>query len=264
MESPTTAAQQIDNPQFAVSRRVRDRWRCPQRQISRQRSRSEHELAEADNGTIRVLVVDDHVLFREGLRALFEFCDDIDVVAEAGDASSAVECAAAVRPDVVLMDVRLPDGSGAVACRDICAQLPDAAVLMLTAYSDEDAVLGAIEGGAAGYVLKHANGAELAKAIRGVVSGICYLDPEVTSGVFDHLRDPTSGEDDRLARLTPTEQRILKCVAKGLTNRQIGMRSGYAESTVKNYVSRILAKLEVDCRTEAVVYLLEHDRPQPR
>lgn len=235
------------------------RWRRPRRPVAHRRPRSEHEPAEAERDLIRVLVVDDHAMFREALRALFELHADIDVVAEAGDVAEAVERAAAARPDVVLLDVRLPDGSGAAACRDIRDQLPDAAVLMLTAYSDGDAVLAAIEGGAAGYMLKHADGTELAQAIRRVASGAPYLDPEVTTEVLDHLRHPAPNGDDRLARLTPTEQRILQGVAKGLTNRQIGARLGYAESTVKNYVSSILAKLEVSRRTGAVVYLLEHD-----
>jgi two-component system, NarL family, response regulator DevR len=157
------------------------------------------------------------------------------------------------------MDVRLPGDSGVAACRDLCSQLPDTKVLMLTASDDEAALLGAIDGGASGYVLKHADSAELAGAVRRVACGESYLDPAVAPQLLDHLRQPQAAHDDPLERLTATEQRILRLLATGLTNREIATELGYAESTVKNYVSSILAKLEVCRRTQAAAYVFDHD-----
>jgi two-component system, NarL family, response regulator DevR len=211
--------------------------------------------------TIQVLIVDDHAVFCEGLRALFECYADIEVVAEAASATEGVQRACAVRPDVVLMDVRLPDESGVSACQAIRAQLPETAVLMLSAYSEEELLFAALDSGAAGYVLKHAHATEIADAVRRVDGGESYLDPTLAPQVLKRIRQAEPHEDQRLARLTPTEQRILGLVAKGLTNRQIAGELCYAESTVKNYVSSILAKLEVSRRTEAVAYLVNHGEP---
>lgn len=206
----------------------------------------------------RVLLADVQVVVRQGVRALFDACTDIEVVAEAGNAEEAARRAGAVRPDVVLLDVPLPGASGLHACEAIRKQCPGAAILVLTAIRDADTVLAAFDSGAKGYILKNADGAEVARAIRCVADGQSYLDTSISTDVLFQLRRaPTV--DSRLALLTPTELRVLRIVAKGLTNRQIGAQLDYAESTVKNYVSRILAKLEVRRRTEAAVYLLDHE-----
>jgi two-component system response regulator DevR len=239
-------------------------WWCSQRLFARRfrRNRPDASLeGKGANRRIRLLIVDDHAVFREGIRALFDLYPDIDVVAEAASASEAISRACAVQPDIVLMDVRLSDGSGAMACRAIRARAPEIAVLMLSAYSDGDALFAAIEGGAAGYVLKHARTTEVVNAIRRVANGDSYLDPAVAPRVLARIRQAEPNEDERLSRLTPTERRILALLANGLTNRRIGMRLGYAESTVKNYVSKILAKLEVSRRTEAAAYLVNHGKP---
>jgi DNA-binding NarL/FixJ family response regulator len=206
----------------------------------------------------RVLLVDDHEVVRRGLRALLEAEGDLEVVAEAADAEEAVLRARSYRPDVVVMDVRLPGRPGWEACRDIRAERPDTAVLMLTSYSDDEALFESIMAGAAGYVLKQIRGTELVEGIRRVASGASLLDPGVTARVLDRIRNPAEGRDPRLARLTPTELRILELIADGLTNRQIGDRIHLAEKTVKNYVSAIFAKLQVGRRPEAAAYLAGH------
>lgn len=206
----------------------------------------------------RVMLVDDHEVVRAGLRALLETTDDIEVVAEAGTAQEAVHRARGSTPDVVVLDVRLPDESGVKVCRDIRAENPDIAVLMLTSFSDDQALFDSIMAGAAGYVLKQIRGNDLVEAIRRVAGGESLLDPAVTARVLDRLRNPKPDVDPRLARLTPTEERIVEFIAEGLTNRAIGERLHLAEKTVKNYVSTVLDKLEVARRAEAAVYWSEH------
>lgn len=206
---------------------------------------------------IRTLLVDDHEVVRKGLRAMLEAQEDIEVVAEAGTAEEAVAKARAIRPDVVVMDVRLPDESGVAACRDIRSALPDTAVLMLTSFSDDQALFDSIMAGAAGYVLKQIKGSDLVDGIRRVAAGENLLDPAVTARVLDRVRNPQADEDPRLARLTPTELRILEMIAEGLTNREIGERIHLAEKTIKNYVSTILSKLQMTRRAEAAAYLAE-------
>ena len=212
---------------------------------------------EREKPVIRTLLVDDHEVVRKGLRAMLEAQEDIEVVAEAGTAEEAVAKARAIRPDVVVMDVRLPDASGVVACRDIRSALPDTAVLMLTSFSDDQALFDSIMAGAAGYVLKQIKGGELVDGIRRVAGGESLLDPAVTARVLDRVRNPQGDEDPRLARLTPTELRILEMIAEGLTNREIGERIHLAEKTIKNYVSTILSKLQMTRRAEAAAYLAE-------
>jgi len=207
---------------------------------------------------IRVMLVDDHEVVRKGLRAMLDDLSDMEVVAEAGSASEAVHRARAAQPDVVVMDVRLPDRSGVLACRDIRAERPDVAVLMLTSFSDDQALFDSIMAGAAGYVLKQIRGSDLMEGIRRIAAGESLLDPAVTARVLDRVRNPKGDVDPRLARLTPTEERILELVAEGQTNRQIGERIHLAEKTVKNYVSAILSKLEVSRRAEAAAYLVSH------
>jgi len=206
---------------------------------------------------IRTILVDDHEVVRKGLRAMLEAQDDIEVVAEAATAAEAVSKAKAIRPDVVVMDVRLPDESGVIACRDIRSALPATAVLMLTSFSDDQALFDSIMAGAAGYVLKQIKGGELVDGIRRIAAGESLLDPAVTTRVLDRVRNPQADEDPRLARLTPTELRILEMIAEGHTNREIGERIHLAEKTIKNYVSTILSKLQMSRRAEAAAYLAE-------
>jgi two-component system, NarL family, response regulator DevR len=210
---------------------------------------------------IKVMLVDDHEVVRTGLRSMLEAFDDMEVVAEAAGANEALHRARAAKPDVVVMDVRLGEESGVEACRDIRAEQPEVAVLMLTSYSDDQALFDSIMAGASGYVLKQIRGTDLVDGIRRVAVGESLLDPAVTARVLDRLRNPAPRHDPRLARLTPTEERIVEMIASGLTNRAIGERLHLAEKTVKNYVSTILAKLEVSRRAEAAVYWSEH-RPR--
>jgi two-component system, NarL family, response regulator DevR len=206
---------------------------------------------------MRVLLVDDHEVVRGGLKAMLEAHDDLEVVAEAGTVAEAISRARTFEPDVVVMDVRLPDGSGVEACREIRSRLPDVSVLMLTSFSDDQALFDSIMAGAAGYVLKQVRGADLVDSIRRVGAGESILDPGITARVLDRIRNPKQDEDPRLARLTPTEVRIVEMIADGLTNREIAERIHLAEKTVKNYVSSILGKLEVARRAEAAAYLAD-------
>jgi two-component system, NarL family, response regulator DevR len=208
---------------------------------------------------LRVMLVDDHEVVRDGIRALLAGTDDVVVCAEAGSVREAVAEAERALPDVVVMDVRLSDGSGIEATRDIRARRPATPVLMLTSFADDEALFASIMAGAAGYVLKQIKGGELVRAIRTVGKGQSLLDPAVTKGVLDRLRKGKHLlKDEKLARLSPQEERILGLVAEGRTNRQVGEELGLAEKTVKNYVSSILAKLEVARRAEAAAYLARH------
>ena len=207
---------------------------------------------------IRVVLVDDHEVVRDGVRSLINANDDLTVVAEAASVREAVDRAVSTRPDVVVMDVRLADGSGIEATREIRAKLPKTQVLMLTSFADDEALFASIMAGAAGYVLKQIRGGELIRAIREVGAGKSLLDPEVTQAVLDRLRKGKTMRDEKLARLTAQEERILTLVAKGHTNGQIGKELKLAEKTVKNYVSTILSKLEVARRAEAAAYLARH------
>ena len=211
---------------------------------------------------LRVMVVDDHEVVRDGIKALLAATGDVRVVAEAGTAREAVAAAERVLPDVVVMDVRLADGSGIEATREIRARRPATQVLMLTSFADDEALFASILAGAAGYVLKQIRSEELVRAIRTVGAGGSLLDPAVTKGVLERLRRGKHLlKDERLARLSPQEERILGLVAEGRTNKQIGEELGLAEKTVKNYVSSILAKLEVTRRAEAAAYLARHTTP---
>jgi DNA-binding NarL/FixJ family response regulator len=208
---------------------------------------------------IRILLVDDHEVVRQGIRALLESAGGMVVAGEAGGVGESVEIAASVRPDVVVMDVRLVDGSGIEACREIRAARPDVKVVMLTSFADDEALFASIMAGASGYVLKQVRGDELVRSIRTVAEGGSLLDPAVTGAVLDRLRRGKHLlKDERLARLSPQEERILTLVADGKTNREIGEELRLAEKTVKNYVSSILSKLEVARRAEAAAYLARH------
>ncbi|MDQ1428887.1 MAG: two-component system, NarL family, response regulator DevR [Acidimicrobiaceae bacterium] len=205
-----------------------------------------------DGQTIRVFLLDDHELVRRGLRDLLSGTDDMEVVGEAGTAEEALLRIAPTRPDVAVADVRLPDGTGIEVCREIKSQHPEVNFLMLTSFSDDDAVLSSIMAGAAGYLLKQIRGNDLVSAIRKVASGEALLDPVVTANVLNRVRG--GAYDDNPARLTVQEQRILDLIAKGLTNRQIAEKMFLAEKTVKNYVSNLLTKLGMSRRTEAAVF----------
>jgi DNA-binding NarL/FixJ family response regulator len=211
---------------------------------------------------LRVVLVDDHEVVRDGIKALLAGADDVVVAGEAGSVREAVAVCERAQPDVVVMDVRLPDGSGIEATRDIRAERPATQVLMLTSFADDEALFASIMAGAAGYVLKQIRGGELVRAIRTVGQGQSLLDPAVTRGVLERLRRGKHlFRDERLARLSPQEERILGLVADGGTNREIGGELGLAEKTVKNYVSSILSKLEVARRAEAAAYLARHTTP---
>jgi two-component system, NarL family, response regulator DevR len=208
---------------------------------------------------LRVLLVDDHEVVRGGVAALLKATEDIVVAGEAGTVQGAVEEADRVRPDVVVMDVRLADGSGIEATREIRARRPQTQVLMLTSFADDEALFASIMAGASGYVLKQVRSGELLRAIRAVGAGQSLLDPAVTKAVLDRLRKGKHlMRDEKLARLSPQEERILTLIAEGKTNREVGEELHLAEKTVKNYVSSILSKLEVARRAEAAAYLARH------
>ena len=202
----------------------------------------------------RVLLVDDHEVVRRGLAAMLTAHNDIEVVGDAGSADEAVRRVGLDQPDVVVMDVRMPDKSGIEACREILAAFPDVRVLMLTSYADEEALMASIMAGASGYVLKRVKGAELIENIRRVAAGESLLDPDMVERLFDRLRHGTR-EDPKLAQLTEQERKILDHIADGLTNRQIAEKMFLAEKTVKNYVSTILAKMGMSNRSEAAAYV---------
>jgi len=202
---------------------------------------------------IKVFLLDDHEIVRRGVRELLEGNPDIAVVGEAGTAASALARIPALRPDVAVLDVRLPDGDGITVCRGIRSRMPEVACLMLTSFGDDQAVFDAIMAGAAGYVLKQIRGADLVGAIRTVASGESMLDPEAASRVMRHMRDQASRADP-MAGLTGQERRILELIGQGLTNRQIGERMFLAEKTVKNYVSVLFSKLGMERRTQAAAF----------
>ncbi|HEX4433191.1 MAG TPA: response regulator transcription factor [Acidimicrobiales bacterium] len=200
-----------------------------------------------------VFLLDDHEVVRTGLRALLEAGQDIDVVGEAGTVADALSRIPATRPDVAILDVRLPDGSGVEVCREIRSTSPAIACVMLTSYADDEALIASIMAGAAGYVLKQVGGLDLIETIRRAGAGESLLDPALTERVLDRLRDGPK-VDPRLASLTPQERRILDLIAEGYTNRQIADTMFLAEKTVKNYVSNLLAKLGMERRTQAATF----------
>ena len=205
--------------------------------------------------TISVFLLDDHEIVRRGIAQLLESEDDIQVIGEAGTAAQAMVRIPALRPDVAILDVRLPDGEGVTVCRDVRSTVtPPPACLMLTSYSDDEALFGAIMAGASGYLLKQVTGIDLIGAVRTVAAGGSLLDPTATSVVLERLRAGNEPADPRYASLSPQERRILGLIADGLTNRQIGAEMFLAEKTVKNYVSSLLHKLGFARRTEAAVY----------
>jgi len=211
---------------------------------------------------LRLLVVDDHEVVRGGLVALLERRAAFSVVAQAGTVAGAIEAARTYRPDLVIMDIRLPDGSGIEATREIRAENPAIRVLMLTSYPDEEAVFAAIMAGASGYLLKKIRGRDLIAALEAVGRGESLLDPAVTEKVLDRVRRIATGTDtDGIAQLTQQERTILLCVAEGKTNKEIAAEVFLSDKTVKNYVSSILAKLNLQRRAQVAAFMVRHRYP---
>lgn len=214
-------------------------------------------MAELSVGVapVRVFLLDDHEVVRRGLRDLLEVEGEFEVVGEASTAAEALARVPAVRPRVAVLDVRLPDGDGVSVCRELRSRMPELACLMLTSFSDDEALFDAILAGASGYLLKQVGGVDLVGAVRTVAAGGSLLDPKLTASVMDRLR--AGAPKDPLSGLTAQERRILELIGDGLTNRQIGERMFLAEKTVKNYVSSLLAKLGIERRVQAAVLVSE-------
>ena len=205
---------------------------------------------------LKIVLVDDHEVVREGLRALLNRRPGMRVVGEAGTVAEAVTVAARERPDIVVMDVRLPDGSGVEACREIRAEHPETRLIMLTSYADEEAVLASIMAGASAYLLKQTRGQQLADAVQAVARGESLLDPQVTQRVLEQVRTLASGaKAGKQSQLSETEQRILELIAEGKTNKEIAAEVYLSDKTVKNYVSNILSKLHLHRRSEAAAFI---------
>jgi DNA-binding NarL/FixJ family response regulator len=212
-------------------------------------------------GPVRVMLVDDHEVVREGLRTLLSRNKGMLVVAEAGTMAEAIETTARAKPDVIVMDVRLPDGSGVEACRTIREARPETKVIMLTSYADDEALFASIVAGAAGYLLKQTRGQAVIEAITSVAAGRSLLDPDVTGKVLERVRRGREDQDPAFASLTDQERKVLEQLAEGKTNREIGAVLFLSEKTVKNYVSRILDKLGLSRRAEAAAYMAKR-RPR--
>jgi DNA-binding NarL/FixJ family response regulator len=207
------------------------------------------------------MLVDDHEVVRMGLRTLLERREGFIIVGEASNVAEAVAVAHQSQPDVIVMDIRLPDGTGVDACREIRSQHPETRVIMLTSYADDEAIYGSIMAGASGYLLKQTRGQSLAEAIERVASGESLLDPAVTAKVLERMRSLARGEQDDLAVLTEQERKILALIAEGKTNKEIADEIFLSDKTVKNYVSSILSKLNLRRRSEAAAFMADH-RPR--
>ena len=219
--------------------------------------------AAAPAAPIRILIADDHEVVRIGLAALLDAQDGFEVVAQAATGREAARMALEHRPDVVVMDIRMPNGSGIDACRTITREASGMPVIMLTSHADSDALFDAIDAGASGYVLKRIGSHELVDAVRTVASGGSLLDPSVTRSVLDRIRNAGRLEEaGAFADLTEQERRVLAHVADGASNRQIADRMGLAEKTVRNYVSNILAKLALESRSQAAAYAIRNRLPE--
>jgi DNA-binding NarL/FixJ family response regulator len=213
-------------------------------------------MTEPATREIRVFLLDDHEVVRRGVADLLGAEPDLTVVGEAGTAAEALARVPATRPDVAVLDVRLPDGDGVTVCRELRSRMPELRCLMLTSFADDDALFDAIMAGAAGYVLKQIRGSDLVGAVRTVASGQSLLDPRTTARVLDRMRS-VAARQDPLAGLSEQERAVLDLIGEGLTNREIGERMFLAEKTVKNYVSHLLAKLGMQRRTQAAILATE-------
>ena len=213
---------------------------------------------------LRLLIVDDHEVVRQGLVALLDRREGFQVVAQAGTVAEAIEAARRHEPDIVVMDVRLPDGSGVEACREIRAELPKTKVVILTSYPDDEAVLSAIVAGASGYLLKQVRARDLVAALETVGKGGSLLDPAVTEKVLDRVRRIAAGPlGDEMGELTVQERKILMLVAQGMTNKEIAAEVFLSDKTVKNYVSSILSKLNLERRAQAAAFVAKHRVDHP-
>ena len=213
--------------------------------------------------SVRVFLLDDHEIVRRGLRQLLEASDGLEVVGEAGTAAEAIARIPPTRPDVAVLDVRLPDGDGIEVCREVRSSHPEIQCVMLTSFTDDEALLQAMLAGAAGYVAKQLKGDDIVDAVRRVAAGQSLLDPAVAARARDRLRTQPE-QDERVARLSAQERTILELIADGLTNRQIATELNLAEKTVKNYVSNLLSKMGMERRTQAAVYAARlEDRARP-
>jgi DNA-binding NarL/FixJ family response regulator len=212
------------------------------------------------NKHLRIIIVDDHEVVRLGLRALLEKQPGFTVVDEAGNAKEAVQKALQHRPEVVVLDIRLPGGSGIDACREIVTAAPEVKVIMLTSFAEDDMLFEAIAAGAAGYVLKQIGGDDLVRAIEAVGRGEALLDSALTQRVFARVREAQrKDEQSAFSQLTEQEMRVLGLVAEGKTNREIAQQLFLGEGTVRNYVSSILSKLALTNRAEAAAYAVQHN-----
>jgi DNA-binding NarL/FixJ family response regulator len=218
-----------------------------------------------DRPALRLLIVDDHEVVRQGLVAVLSRHEEFQVVAEAGTVAESIAAARRFEPDLVVMDVRLPDGSGIEACREIRTELPATRVVMLTSYPDEEAVLSAILAGASGYLLKQIRGRDLVSALEAIGRGESLLDPAVTERVLERVRRIANGEEkDELSDLTSQERKILRLVADGKTNKEIAADVFLSDKTVKNYVSSILSKLNLQRRAQAAAFVAKHPMGEDR
>jgi two-component system response regulator DevR len=204
--------------------------------------------------TIQVFILDDHEMVRRGLHDILSVEDDLEVIGEAGTVADGVKQIVALKPDVALVDIVLPDGNGIEVCEALSQYAPDVRILVLTSFSDDETLFAAINAGATGYVLKRVGGDDLIRSVRGVHAGQSLVDPRLTDRMFDRLRSGQSEDEERVAGLNDRERQLLELVAEGLTNRNIGDRLHLSEKTVKNYVSTMLKKLQMDTRTEAAVF----------
>jgi two-component system response regulator DevR len=217
----------------------------------------EAEPTDATPDPIRVFLLDDHEIVRRGIKDLLESAGDIVVVGESGSAAEATRRIPALRPDVAILDGRLPDGSGIDVCREVRSRHPEIRALILTSYDDDEALFAAIMAGAAGYILKQVGGNDFVETVRRVAAGQSMLDPAVTAQVLERVRNGPK-TDPALEQLTDQELRILELVAEGMTNRQMAENMFLAEKTVKNYVSSMLAKLGLESRTQAAIFFVKH------
>ena len=224
---------------------------------------TDHPPTRAPDAPTRILIADDHEVVRIGLAALLDAQDGLAVVAQAASGDEAVRLARQHRPDVVVMDIRMPNGSGIDACRAITTDFDNIGVIMLTSHADSDALFEAIDAGASGYVLKRVGSTELVNAVRAVADGGSLLDPAVTRSVLDRLRNASRLEEaGAFTDLTEQERRVLAHIADGASNRVIAERMGLAEKTVRNYVSSVLAKLGLDSRAQAAGYAIRNRLPE--
>ncbi|WP_395293074.1 response regulator [Kitasatospora hibisci] len=210
-------------------------------------------MADNTNGPVKVFLLDDHEVVRRGVHDLLDSEPDLTVVGEAATVEQALARVPALRPDVAVLDMRLPDGDGVTVCRELRSRMPELACLFLTSFDDEEALLDAIMAGASGYVLKQISGTDLVTAVRTVASGQSMLDPGAATRLMTRLRGDATPQPSALPQLTDREREILALIGEGLTNRQIGQRLYLAEKTVKNHISRLLAKLGVERRVQAAL-----------